>query len=146
MEALLERPAQASPSSIAIVDQSMKGDVSFIMQMIFSEEMVLLREVIARRVRGEVAAYNAKAQAYRGQFAGLVSPNPAEAQLNGVKTTRPVKQIDAQAQVDVALAAFSRNRYFVLVDDVQCEGLDDEIVVAKTTQISFLKLTALVGG
>jgi hypothetical protein len=146
METVLKRPTTPSRDSIAIVDQSMQGEVTLIMEMIFSKEMVLLRDVIARRVQTEVAAYNNKAAALRTHFSGLVTPSAAEAELNGTKTARPAKHVDAQAQVDIALAAFASNRYFVLVDDVQCEGLDDEIVVANTTQISFLKLTALVGG
>lgn len=75
-----------------------------------------------------------------------MTPTEAETTLNGIKVKPKKHLIDAKKQVEVAIEAFSRNGFFVLVDDKQFEHLEDEIIVEKTTSISFVKLTPLVGG
>ena len=55
-------------------------------------------------------------------------------------------KIDWEAQYARAIEAFTRNGFFVLVDDQQLESLDDEIFVRPGTAISFVKLVPLVGG
>ena len=46
----------------------------------------------------------------------------------------------------VAVEAFSRNGFVVLVDDRQVESLDAVLDVSRRTEITFLKLVPLVGG
>ncbi|WP_291787790.1 hypothetical protein [Maribacter sp.] len=46
----------------------------------------------------------------------------------------------------VALDAFQKNGYFILIDNKQAEDLEQEVLVSKTTEIAFVKLTQLVGG
>jgi hypothetical protein len=127
---------------IAIKDETYSGKKFDVMSLIFNTQLVTLREVITQRVLQEVAIYNQKLS---GVFNGLVQPIDAEKLLDGYKL-KSSKPIDAQKQVAVAIEAFSSNRYFILVDDQQHDNLDDEIVVADTTSISFVKLTPLVGG
>ncbi len=127
---------------IAIKDETFAGKTFDVMSLIFHTELVTVREVITQRVLQEVGRYN---QQLTGVFNGLVQPAEAEKVLNGYKL-KPNKAIDAKKQVEVAIEAFSRNGYFMLVDDKQFEHLDDEIIVANTTSISFVKLTPLVGG
>lgn len=128
--------------SIAIVDEKITGEISEVMQLIFNTELVTVREVIARRVTLEVDNYNKQRT---GFFTALVEPSHTEKLLNGaqLKNHQP---IDADKQIAIALAAFEKNGFFILVDNKQFEHLDDEIIVAKTTTISFVKLTPLVGG
>jgi hypothetical protein len=127
---------------IAIKDETFAGKKFDVMSLIFNTKLVTIREVITQRVLQEVALYNQKLS---GVFNGLVQPTDAEKLLNGYKL-KSNKPIEAQKQVAVAIEAFSSNRYFILVDDKQYNSLDDEIVVADTTSISFVKLTPLVGG
>jgi hypothetical protein len=55
-------------------------------------------------------------------------------------------QIDWKQQFDKALEAFNRNGFFILTDDKQAETLDQEFTVGPGMQVSFVKLTLLVGG
>jgi hypothetical protein len=48
--------------------------------------------------------------------------------------------------VALALDGFRRNAFFVLVDDRQVTELDAEIVVARDTTITFMRLVALKSG
>src|SRR5215471_6191106 len=85
-------------------------------------ERLTVRELIESRVRREVAAIN---RAPAQEFRTLVQPTEAERTLNGYKLRKP-KPIDADAQCALAFDAFERNGFFLLVDDKQVEGLDDE--------------------
>ncbi len=61
-----------------------------------------------------------------------------------VASTDPT--LDPEEQVQVALHAFRRNGFFVLVDDVQLESLEDRVRLDADVDVCFLKLTPLVGG
>jgi len=128
--------------SISIVDETLSGNASEAMKLIFNTELITVKEVIARRVTAEVENYNLK---LTGFFNGLVEPTNAEKILNGYQL-KPRQPIDAKKQIEIALDAFQKNGFFILVDNKQFEQLDDEIIVANTTTISFVKLTPLVGG
>ena len=90
----------------------------------------------------EVETYNQKLPQY---FNGLVEPTEAEKTINGYKlNTR--RAIDGEKQVYTALHAFQKNTFFVLIDDVQAESLEQEIELSGNPLVSFIKLTPLVGG
>ena len=59
---------------------------------------------------------------------------------------RRPRQVDWERQFEAALESFQRNGFVILVDQRQVEGLDEQIVVAPGTEVSFLKLVPLVGG
>jgi hypothetical protein len=63
------------------------------------------REIIERRVREEVAAYNRNRSEH---FYGLVQPADAERLLNGYRLKRP-HAIDADDQSKRAIEAFGHN-------------------------------------
>ena len=44
------------------------------------------------------------------------------------------------------MAAFRAGQIIILMDERQLESLDEEVVVEPTTEVSFLRLTLLVGG
>jgi hypothetical protein len=104
--------------------------------------MVTVEEIVKARVTAEVEAYNKKAE---GLFYGLIQPTNAEKSLNGYKL-KPSQKVDAEKQVLTALGAFSRNAYFILIDNIQARSLDQMVVINQKTEISFIKLTPLVGG
>jgi len=128
--------------TIAIKDENFSGSIIHEINLDFQQENVTVRDIITQRVIHEVENYNQKLPEY---FNGLVEPSDAEKTINGFKlTTR--KMIDAEKQVYVALDAFTKNGYFLLIDTIQSESLEQEVFLKSTTSISFIKLTPLVGG
>jgi hypothetical protein len=127
---------------ITIKDETCAGKLLNEIVLEFQEQVVTVAEIISNRVQHEVENYNKKLPAY---FNGLIEPLDAEKTLNGYKLKKQ-KSIDAEKQVYVALDAFQRNGYFVLIDDVQSESLQQKVLLKEKTKISFIKLTPLVGG
>ena len=131
-----------NPVVLTITDRTGAGKIIGEMNISLKTNRVTVKEIIEARVVAEVETYNAKLPEY---FNGLVQPTDAEKTLNGYKMKQR-KKVDAEKQVYVALDAFQKNGYFVLVDNFQADTLEQEIMITPQTQISFLKLTPLVGG
>ena len=127
---------------VTLKDETFAGKVLNELQIEFSEETVTVKDIITSRVVKEVEAYNTKAQ---GFYNGLVEPTDAEKTINGYKL-KPKRIIDAEKQVYIALDAFMSNGYFLLIDNIQSESLDQAVHLKPDTKISFVKLTPLVGG
>jgi hypothetical protein len=132
----------ASTVTVAVRDENFSGKVLQEISIGFDSDTVTIKDVIEARVKQEVENYNKKLPEY---FNGLVEPNDAEKTINGYKL-RGKKGIDAEKQVYVALDAFQKNAFFVLVDNQQSTSLDQEVHIKPNTSISFVKLTPLVGG
>lgn len=135
-----------SETQIRIVDENNTGDVISELKLLVKKPTVTVRDIIQARVENEVSAYNANSGQQRYS---LVKPTAAEEILNGKRREfklKEAKAIDLEAQIEVALSAFEKNGYLVLVDDKQVESLDQQITISKDTKIIFLKLTPLVGG
>lgn len=130
-------------AALKIVDETPTGEVIRETTLVLASETITVRDLIERRVRDEVAAFNrSKAEQV---FRGLVQPSDTEASLNGYRLRKP-RQLDADAQCEKALEAFQKNGFFMLAYDRQVESLDDEIVVGPDVRVSFVKLVPLVGG
>ncbi|MCI5058940.1 MAG: hypothetical protein MRY83_22695 [Flavobacteriales bacterium] len=127
---------------LTIKDESPTGTILNEIQIAIATEHCTLKDLISARVSKEVEVYNNKVPEY---YNGLVQPSDSEKTLNGFKL-KSRKKIDAEQQVYTALEAFLQNAFFVLVDDEQITELDQEIFVNKESNISFMKLTPLVGG
>ncbi len=106
-------------------------------------ETVTLRELISIRVREEVARHNASGAT---SFRGLIRPHRAAESRDGSYRVDPGRQIDWVEQADVALEAFSKNGFFVLVGDRQVEDLDQPLALSEASDVAFVRLVALVGG
>lgn len=128
--------------TLSIRDENFAGKVLHEVLVSFSTEAVTIKDIIDARVKAEVDAYNKKLPEY---FNGLIEPTDAEKTLNGYKL-RNKKAIDSEKQAYVALDAFQKNGFFVLVDNEQCTSLEQQVTLTADTQISFIKLTPLVGG
>ena len=128
--------------TLSIKDENFSGKVLREVFIGFEAETVTIQDIIEMRVRKEVENYNNKMPEY---FNGLIEPTDAEKTINGYKL-KSRKPIDEEKQVYVALDAFQKNGFFVLVDNEQCTTLDQTIRLTKDTTISFVKLTPLVGG
>ena len=74
-----------------------------------------------------------------------MKPSEAERTLNGFKL-KPKQIIDVEKQIYVALDAFQKNGFFILVDNQQLEELNQIVNLNNQSIISFVELTPLVGG
>ena len=130
------------PTTVKVRDESTAGGSLHQFALEILTERITVRELIRSRVYQEVQDYNQKQPEI---FRGLVQPTDAEATQNGfrLKKRRP---IDWKKQFEKAIEAFESNRILILVDDKQADSLDQEIVVKPGTEVSFLRLTMLVGG
>ncbi len=129
-------------TTLLIRDELSTGQVVNEFSLDFLEERITVRELIRSRVYEEVRLFNFSKPGY---FKGLVQPSDAEAVLNGYKL-REKRAIDWQKQYEIALEAFRKNGFVILVDDRQVEDLDHVVELKAGTQVSFLKLVPLVGG
>ena len=105
-------------------------------------DSVSARDLIRFRVREEVAKHNASPG---GSFRGLVRPEGGVESAPGVYTV-PLRRIDWEKQADIAIDAFSRNGFLLLVADRQVEDLEEQISLGEAEEISFVRLVPLVGG
>jgi hypothetical protein len=127
---------------VLIKDELFTGKLTNELAIDFQVEIVSIQEIITQRVIAEVENYNLKLPEY---FHGLVEPLDSEKTLHGYKLKKK-QLIDEEKQVYVALDAFQKNGFFILIDNIQAENLDQQVLLKPTTSISFVKLTPLVGG
>jgi len=130
------------PSTLTVSDQTVTGKTTHSVTLEFPTERTTVRELIRSRVYQEVQDYNRRKPE---TFQGLVRPTEAEQTLNGFKL-RAGREIDWKRQFEKAIDAFGRNGFFILGDDRQAEGLDEEVVIGRDTRVSFVRLVPLVGG
>jgi hypothetical protein len=128
--------------TLTMTDASISGKATNSLEVQFSTALTTVKDIIEARVRAEVDQYNQKMPEY---FKGLIEPGEAEKTLNGYKL-KEKRKLDAEKQCFVALEAFQKNGFFLLIDNIQSEALDQMIVINEHTKISFIKLTPLVGG
>lgn len=116
-------------------------------------ERITPREIIRRRVESEVEALNRRklahvaGQAATRSFLIDVDTSSPEAVLNAplLKGRKPAL---ARVETETARAfeAFGKQRFIMLMDDRQVEGLDDEVTVKPESEVVFLYLMPLKGG
>lgn len=127
---------------ITVRDETFSGKVLNQISLELTTEITTVKDLIAARVQAEVAAYNNRLPEY---YRGLIQPSGAEETLNGYRFKKS-RTIDAEQQVYTALEAFTKNGFFVIVDEQQVESLEQEVILRPDTSVAFLKLTPLVGG
>ena len=132
---------------LTIQDESATGSVTNELTLDVLSESITVRELIRSRVYQEVQDYNLRQRQPGGgaTFRGLVTPTDAERSLNGVRLRTP-REIDWKEQFDKACDAFTRNGFFILIDDRQADSLDETITLRHDTKVGFVKLVPLVGG
>ncbi|MEM7230379.1 MAG: hypothetical protein AAF432_16355 [Planctomycetota bacterium] len=129
---------------LTVYDETTTGDRTAAIELTFPTEQITIRELIRERVYQEVHDHNVQRRS-TGVFRGLVRPTDAEATLNGYKLKKP-REIDWRPQFEAAIDAFERNQILVLVDAQQADSLEQSIEVSHGTDVTFLRLTPLVGG
>lgn len=127
---------------LRIKDETAGGKILNEIILSLQNELVSVKEIISMRVQAEVDSYNQSLPEY---YKGLVQPNQAQNTLHGFKMPKR-KKIDSEQQVYIALDAFIRNAYFVLIDQKQAISLDEMVLLSPETEVSFVKLTPLIGG
>ena len=135
------------PVTVTIRDETASGNVYNKLPLEFPSERITVRELIRVRVYQEVQDFNRKRD--ERVFRGLVQPTDAERIVNGQRMEYRLskhREIDWKSQFEKAIDAFGRNGFLVLIDDKQAESLDQEFVIGHGAEVSFVKLTMLVGG
>jgi len=127
---------------LIIRDENGLGNVYHEMELSFDKVKVSIRDIITERIYQEVEKYNQQTANYKYS---LVKPKEDEIRLNNPKNKKR-RLINAEKQVEVALKAFDNNGFFLLVDNLQAENLDQTVEIKSNTSVSFIKLTPLVGG
>jgi hypothetical protein len=128
--------------SVKMTDETTSGKIVNEVEVLFAGELTTVKEIITARVSAEVANYNNQMPAY---YKGLIQPTEAETTLNGYRLQQK-RKVAVEQQVETALDAFGKNGYFILIDNIQAESLEQMVVITPQTTISFIKLTPLVGG
>ena len=128
--------------NILIKDEQLNGTITNQFEIEIESYSISTQQLIEKRVKHEIEIYNNKLPDY---FNGLVKPSDAERTLNGFKL-KPKQIIDVEKQIYVALDAFQKNGFFILVDNQQLEELSQIVNLNSKSTISFVKLTPLVGG
>lgn len=121
---------------VQIKDESPTGKILRHFNIELENPNLTLREIILHRVAFEVEKYNS----------GLEDGNQHLISKNPKPEDPQVKNIDVEMQQYLALNAFQQNNFFVLIDDMQCDSLDQYYQIKPDTTISFIKLVPLVGG
>lgn len=125
--------------TLTITDTSVAGQILHEISLQFESEYISVRDLIEARIQEEIKKYEQKKGEYKSS---LVVPSNLEERLNKKNKT----SIDVEKQVYIAMDAFQKNGFFILIDDEQVVDLEQKFLIESTTQISFIKLTQLVGG
>ncbi|MGL5811683.1 MAG: hypothetical protein ACRCYQ_17210 [Nocardioides sp.] len=129
--------------NVIVRDESAGGAAGGEAVVVSVDSATTVRDLIRTRVRDEVARYNA---APVQTFDGLVMPDGAEPLGTGRFLMSSTRRIDWEAQAELALDAFGRNQFFVLIDDLQVTEPDQVLDLIPESEIRFVRLVPLVGG
>ena len=124
-------------------DESLTGSVFHEIKVPVDRTTLTVRDIITARVTAEVTDYNRRLPSV---FRGLVRPSEAEEVLDGYRLRQKDRPIDAEQQTYVALDAFRKRAFILLVDDRQADNLDEVVLLQSDTSISFVRITPLIGG
>ena len=109
---------------------------------------ITLRDLIARVVRTEVAAFKHR-QAERRLIHALTAKQIDEGADKGkiaMGGSDLKQEVDEDAAVGTALQAFEDGLYLVIVDGEEHKELDREVYLQPDSRVAFLRLTLLAGG
>ena len=113
-----------------------------------NSEQLLLRELIARIVREQVAAFQQRQEArrfIRVLTAAEIQQGVAQGKVDmGGHDLQ--QQVEPESAVATAWQAFEDGLYLVFVDNEQLHSLDSELHLQPDSHLTFVRLTPLVGG
>ena len=126
-------------TTLTVHDRSLDGTLLHELTLDFLTERITVRELI----RGHVYQTVTEANAGRVEHWMGLDRSAIKAQAPDVGKPKP---IDWKSQFERATSAFRTGTLMILVDGRQVEKLDEEIEVRVDSEISFLRLTPLIGG
>ncbi|MEX0717714.1 MAG: hypothetical protein WD066_14060 [Planctomycetaceae bacterium] len=110
---------------------------------------VTLRDLIERVVRAEIEAFRTRQQERqlirvltKAQIADAAEAGKIEM---GGSEVEP-QEVDEDAAVAAALAAFEDGLYLVAIDGREHRELDEQVFVREDSRVTFIRLTLLAGG
>lgn len=127
---------------IRIKDESISGNTNNSFSIEVDSDTISVGEIIKNRIFEEVKKYNQRMPEF---FNSLVQPTNTEKELNGFKF-KVKRQIDPEKQYYLALDAFQKNGFFMIINGEQVDELEEQVAVIDNMEVSFIKLTPLVGG
>ena len=111
-------------------------------------ERLTLRDFLSRIVREEVGAFRERQEARR--FVQTLTQADIQRGIMKGKVDMvgrdEVQEVDTEQAVANALLAFEDGLYYVFIDEVQQEKLEQEVTLRLDSKVTFLRLVALVGG
>jgi hypothetical protein len=111
-------------------------------------DRLTLRDLIARVVRAEVAAFRSRQEERR--LVRVLSRSDIDQGVVKGKVDmggRDVKQpVDEEEAVATAIEAFADSLYLVVVDGEEQRDLDREVYLQPDSQLTFVRLAMLAGG
>ena len=128
--------------TVTIREQVAGGEAATALSLELMASKLTVAELSRQRVYQEVQDHNRQK---REHFKGLVMPRGSERTPKGYRMQAP-RDVDWEAQYDLACKGFESNGFFVLVDGTQPPTLDTELELGVDTDVRFVKLTPLVGG
>ena len=124
------------------------SDWSITLPTVNRGECLTLRQLIICIVQAEVEAFQTRQEAQKLQqvlSAAQVALGVAQGKVTlGDRDFE--QQVDLETAIDNAILGFIDGLYYVFLDDVQQEALDAEVDLQPGSQLTFLRLVALVGG
>jgi len=126
------------------------GEVPPPVTFVFETEIITVRELIARSVEAQLYCLQAnqkRAEDILGRQYLSREEIEALAQEGAVRVpgnSRPAPDLDTE--IRKACHGFTHNRFFIQVNGLQAESLDDEILLTPHTQVMFIRLMPLIGG
>jgi hypothetical protein len=111
-----------------------------------ASERVSAREIIRSRVVAEVEEINLRKQMSGRSY--IITRASWERELNVTGADRQGKaaSMDVEAEIEHAVAAFSRRQFIMLLDDRQIDDLDQMVGLRPDSEVVFVHLLPLRGG
>ena len=130
------------PIPLKVSDETAAEGITTETVLFFPKKIVTVAELIEQKVKSEVEKYN---QTMDGHYDGLVQPLESEKKIRGF-SLKLGQIIDLEKQQEAAIQAFSKNGFFLFVNDQQVLDLNLEISIDSKTSVNFIRLVPLVGG
>lgn len=126
---------------LLIKEENFAGKILDEILLDIESKSLTLKELIQKKIAQNISHQNQKIQIEQKQY-----ENEFEQKLNPNHKAWEKKKLDTEKEVYRALEVFNNNGFLVMVDNRQITDLEEEILVFDDTQVSFIRLTQLVGG
>jgi hypothetical protein len=104
-------------------------------------DRIKVRELIRLYVADQVERFNSTPAEFTTNL-----QSEEERILNSRRPTKHTQHRSCDVEYENAVSAFSSNGFFLLVNGHQVSDLEEDISVKSDMEISFLRLTPLIGG